>query len=143
MKNIRILQLISVSMAVLMLISTLSVRIEKHYCGEHLVDVAFFTEAENCGMEVSDKGLEASDEDSLLIKKSCCKDVVDLHEGQDELSLEKTKEFNSYQKVFRLSFIDAFSGLYSLEPENNIPFDHYSPPGFIRDLQILNEVFLI
>ena len=143
MKNIRILQFISVSMAVLMLISTLSIRIEKHYCGEHLVDVAFFTEAENCGMEASDKSLETSDENSLLIKKSCCKDLVDVHQGQDELSLEKTKEFNSYQKVLILSFTYAFSGLDSLESENNTPFNDHSPPRFVRDLQILNEVFLI
>ena len=143
MKQNGILQFTSMAMAVLVLISTLSVRVEKHYCGEHLVDVAFFIEAENCGMEASDKVLEASEEDSILIKKSCCKDVVDLHEGQDELSLEKTKEFNRYQKVFRLSFTYAFSGLDSLEPENNTPFDHYSHPRFVWDLQILNEVFLI
>ena len=47
----RILQLISMAMAVLVLISTLSVSIEKHYCGDHLVDVAIFAEAEKCGME--------------------------------------------------------------------------------------------
>ena len=67
----RFQQFISVAMALLVLISTLSVSIEKHYCGDHLVDIAFFAEAEKCGME-------ASDEDKDLMAQSCCKDVVDL-----------------------------------------------------------------
>ena len=143
MKNIRILQLISVSMAVLMLISTLSVRIEKHYCGEHLVDVAFFIEAENCGMEASDKGLEVSDESSILMTESCCKDVIDLYEGQDELSLEKTKVLDTDQKVLIMSFAYVFSGSIDLESQNNTPFIHDTPPKPVRDIQVLNEVFLI
>ena len=139
----RILQLISMAMAVLVLISTLSVSIGKHYCGDHLVDVAIFAEAEKCGMEVADNGLEASDEESALMKKSCCTDVVDLLEGQDELSFEKTKELSSHQKVFLFSFTYVFSGLFELEPQQQVPFEHYAPPNVIEDIQALNQVFLI
>jgi hypothetical protein len=132
----RFQQFISVAMALLVLISTLSVSIEKHYCGDHLVDVAFFTEAQKCGME-------ASDTDTLLTKNSCCKDVIDLLEGQDELNSEKTKDLNTNQKVFIMSFASVFSGLNLLEPQINAQFEHYSPPKVVQDIQILNEVFLI
>ncbi len=139
----RFQQFISVAMALLVLISTLSLSIEKHYCGDHLVDVAFFTDVQKCGTEVSDMGLEASDADTVLTKNSCCKDVVDLLEGQDELSLEKTKDLNTNQKVFIMSFASVFSGLNLLEPKNSKQFEHYSPPKVVEDIQILNEVFLI
>ncbi len=132
----RFQQFISVAMALLVLISTLSVSIEKHYCGDHLVDVAFFTNVQKCGMEVSDT-------DIVITKNSCCKDVVDLLEGQDELSLKKTKDLNTNQKVFILSFASVFSGLNLLEPQNNSQFEHYSPPKVVQDMQVLNEVFLI
>ncbi len=132
----RFQQFISVAMALLVLISTLSVSIEKHYCGDHLVDVAFFTNVQKCGMEVSDT-------DIVITKNSCCKDVVDLLEGQDELSLKKTKDLNTNQKVFILSFASVFSGLNLLEPQNNSQFEHYSPPKVVQDIQVLNEVFLI
>ena len=132
----RFQQFISVAMALLVLISTLSVSIEKHYCGDHLVDVAFFTDVQKCGME-------ASDTDAVLTKNSCCKDVVDLLEGQDELSLKKTKDLNTNQKVFTLSFASVFSGLNLLEPQNNSQFKNYSPPKVVQDIQVLNEVFLI
>ena len=132
----RFQQLLSVAMALLVLISTLSVSIEKHYCGDHLVDVAFFTDVQKCGMEDSDT-------DTVLTKNSCCKDVVDLLGGQDELSSEKTKDLNINQKVFILSFASVFSGLNLLEPQNNKQFEHYSHPKVVQDIQALNEVFLI
>ena len=100
------------------------------------MDIAFFAEAEKCGME-------ASDEVKDLMAQSCCKDVVDLVEGQDELSLEKTQVLKADQKIFILSFATVFSGLNFPEPEKHIPFEHYSPPNYVRDIQVLNEVFLI
>ncbi len=129
-------QLISVTMALLVLISTLSVSIEKHYCGDNLIDVAIFSDAQKCESDVADKGTK-------LMTQSCCKDVVDLLEGQDELSLKKTKVLNTNQKVFIMSFAYVFSGLNYLEAQNNITFKHYTPPKAVRDIQVLNEVFLI
>ena len=139
----RILQLISMAMAVLVLISTLSVSIEKHYCGDHLVDVAIFSEAESCGMEMTDMDLSTSDDGPGISKKTCCTDVVNLFQGQDELSVEKTQVLNTDQKVFILAFTAVFSGLITVETEKNPPFEHYSPPMLDEDIQVLNEVFLI
>jgi hypothetical protein len=116
--------------------STLSFSIEKHYCGEHLVDVSLFMEADKCGME-------STDDDSALMDESCCKDVIDLVEGQDELSMENSELLNASQKVFLLSFTYVFGGLHIAPAEDDPPFEHYSPPEVIQDIQVLNEVFLI
>ena len=123
-------------MAMLVLISTLSISIEKHYCGDHLVDIALFSKAETCGMETSDDGMPN-------MAENCCKDVVDLVEGQDELSLEKTQSLSSAQKTFILSFAYIFGGLQLPESLDEPPFEHYAPPEMVQDIQVLNEVFLI
>ena len=123
-------------MSLLVFISTLSISIEKHYCGEHLVDVAIFAASEKCGME-------EADQDSLFMQNSCCTDVVDLVEGQDELSVEKIKELSQHQKVFVFSFAYTFSGLFEFEPQQHKPFEHYSPPNYVEDIQVLNETFII
>jgi len=143
MEHKRFHQISSIVMALLVLISTLSISVEKHYCGEHLVDVAIFTEAENCGMEVLDNDSIAADHDELVSQKTCCTDVVDLIEGQDELSLDQSKELSPDQKVFILSFAAVFSGLNILEPQKHTSFEHYSPPIVVKDIQVLNEAFLI
>jgi len=139
----RFQQFIAVAMAILVFISTLSVSIEKHYCGDNLVDFAFFSQAEKCGSEAADQGLAASDEGPMLMAKSCCQDKVDLHEGQDELSLEKTKVLKAGQKVFIASFAYVFGGLYDQKPQNDAHFKHYTPPRFVHDIQVMNSVFLI
>lgn len=132
----RFKQSISVTMALLVFISTLSVSIEKHYCGDHLVGFAIFADAQKCESEAADEGTN-------LMAQSCCKDVVDLLEGQHELSLEKTKDLTAGQKVFILSLASVFGGLYDQKSQNNTRYKHYTPPRFTQDIQVLNEVFLI
>ena len=139
----RLQQFIAVAMAILVFISTLSVSIEKHYCGDNLVDFAIFADAEKCESEAADERKKASDEGTILMAKSCCKDVVDMIQGQDELSLEKTKVLSASQKVFVFSFAYVYSGLHYLEPQNNSRYKHYTPPKFVRDIQVRNSVFLI
>ena len=139
----RFQQFIAVAMALLVFISTLSVSIEKHYCGDNLVDFAFFADAEKCGSEAADEGLNTSDEGHMLMAKSCCTDVVDLHEGQDELSLEKTKVLTTSQKVFIASFAYVFGGLSDQKTQRDILFKQYTPPIVVQDIQVMNAVFLI
>jgi len=139
----RFQQIISVSMALLVLFSTLSFSVEKHYCGEHLVDVAIFSDAKKCGMEASDQGLNDTDQNTVLMSNSCCKDVVDLVEGQDELSLEKTKVLDTDQKIFLLSFAYVFGELYAPKTENTSLFKPPSRLKVVKDIHLLHEVFLI
>lgn len=77
----------SLFLAFLVLFSTFSFTVEKHYCGNHLVDTAIFSQAKKCG------GIGA--EDISYVKKPCCKDIVVIIEGQDELTV---KDFQSIEK---------------------------------------------
>ena len=72
-----VFKIASISLAFLVLFSTLSFTVEKHYCGDFLVDVAYVGHADGCGMEM--------DARSKTTKKSCCKDELHKIEGQDEL----------------------------------------------------------
>jgi len=123
-------------MAALVLISTLSFSIEKHYCGDNLVDVSLFADAQKCG-------LESPEDDLVQMDQSCCKDVMHLVEGQDELNLAQTDVLNTSQTVFILAFAYVYGGLYDLESQNETPAKHYTPPKVVQDIQVLHEVFLI
>lgn len=67
-------------MAFVVLLSTMSFAIDKHYCGSILVDVAINKKAATCGMEMS-----LSPEEVLAGKKSCCQNEHIVILGQDEL----------------------------------------------------------
>ena len=72
-----LLKITSISLAFLVLFSTLSFTVEKHYCGDFLVDVSYVGHTDGCGMEM--------DALSKTTKKSCCKDEIHKIEGQHEL----------------------------------------------------------
>ena len=130
-------KIFSVSLALLVLFSTVSFTIEKHFCGNTLVDVSLFTEADKCKMEALEIELEK------ITKKSCCKDTVDLIEGQDELKINSNSKAKTINKYFATSLILTYLNLYEELPNQIIPHKDYSPPNLVFDRQVLDQVFLI
>lgn len=126
-------KIFSAFLALLVVFSTVSFTVEKHFCGDVLVDVSVFSEVEKCGMEAMEK----------LQKKSCCKDEVDVVKGQDELKFSSFEDLNFEQQQFVLAF--TFTSLNSFEglSKQIIPHKDYSPPNLVTDIQVLDQVFLI
>src|SRR5690606_17524991 len=85
----------SILLALLVLFSTVSITIEKHFCGDVLIDVAVFKEAQKCAMEAFEM------EQALITKKNCCKDVLEIVKGQDELKMSNFEDLHSDQQLFR------------------------------------------
>lgn len=82
-------------------------------------------------------------EDVVYVKKPCCKDTVDVFEGQDELN---TSDFEAIDKTLKLTlvaYVYVYSQLFESLPKAIIPHIDYSPPNLIKDIQILDETFLI
>ena len=127
----------SALMAILLLFSTVSFTVEKHFCGDVLVDVSVFTEAEKCAMEDLEKELEA------ITKKSCCKDTIDIFEGQDELIVKSFDDFDLDNQIFIASYIYSYINLFEGLPQQVIPYKNYSPPNLVEDLNLIDQVFLI
>lgn len=124
----------SISMALLVLFSTLSFTVDKHFCGSVLVDKAIFSEAKTCGME--------ADSDSMANEDSCCKEQKVHIEGQDELK-HSFQDLDFQQQVFLTAFTIASLELFEINSEALIPFRHYSPPLLVSDIHLLDQVFLI
>ena len=127
----------SISLALLVLFSTVSFTIEKHFCGNTLVDVSLFTEADKCKMEALEIELEK------ITKKPCCKDTVDLIEGQDELNISSNDSFKLVNNLFAATFVFTYLNLYEELQNQIIPHKDYSPPNLVFDRQVLDQVFLI
>ena len=124
-------------MALLLLMSTVSFTVEKHYCGDTLVDVAVFSDVNKCGMEAM------PNEQTTITKKSCCKDLIDIIEGQDQLTIKTFDDLDIDQQQFLLSYVHSFERLYTCLPKQSIPNFYYPPPEIVRDIHVLDEVFLI
>lgn len=123
-------------LALLVLVTTNSFAIEKHFCGERLVDTSVFAELEKC------PGCSGTEE-KIPSESECCKDVVDVLEGQDITTVKKIDDLDVDQQVFLVAFGNAFFSLFQSEsksPENSL---HYDPPTISFDLQSCYQVYLI
>ncbi len=126
-------QILSVVMAFLLLISTTSWKVEKHYCMGRLVAVSFFKDADKCGMDLM-KGATES--------KSCCSDEVIVVEGQDDLQFS-FDDVSIEQQFFVVALATSYlNTLYILE-KRHIHENDYSPPILVENIQVLDQVFLI
>jgi len=96
----------SLSLAILVLGSTMSFTISKHYCGEHLVDVSVFGEAQPCEMQAA---LTHKYGDDHSKKMDCCSDEETVLDSQDELKL-RLEDFS----LDTLEFIEAYTHSYLL-----------------------------
>jgi len=131
-------KLFSIAMALFLLASTTSWTVGKHYCMGHLMDVSFFADAEDCGM---DMGL-SDDASKMEEKSSCCNDEVLIVDGQDNLKMS-FEDISLDQQIFLVAFAHSYSNLFKVVKEQPVPNEHYPPPVLVKDIQLLDEVFLI
>ncbi|APG61079.1 HYC_CC_PP family protein [Christiangramia salexigens] len=123
--------IISICMAVMVLFSTFSFTVDKHFCGSYLVDSAVFSKAKTCGMQMS-----------AAAEAHCCSNEKISVEGQDELKLS-FDSFDFNQQLFITTFTYTYFELFETLPKQIIPFKDYSPPLLVADIQLEDQVFLI
>ena len=123
--------IVSLTMALLVMLSTMSFTVDKHFCGDHLVDKAVFSKAKTCGMQMS-PGVE----------DRCCNNEKVSVEGQDELKIS-FDSLDFHQQAFITTFTYTYFDLFESLPKQVVPFKDYSPPLLVRDIQLVDQVFLI
>jgi hypothetical protein len=128
-------------MALIVLFSTMSFSVDMHYCGDHLVDFSLSEKVDTCMMkaELSKSSSECAVMD---MEMDCCSDVEIVIEGRDDLKIS-FDQLTFDQQLFVASFAYTYINLFERFDENIIPFKDYSPPPLIRDIQILDQTFLI
>ena len=122
-------------MAVIVLLSTMSFTVEKHYCGDFLVDVSVIGNVEKCAM--------TADQATLVKSKDCCSDEVFHIEGQDELQKESFNKLTIEQQKLLVAY--AFSYEFFFIESREILFSRNTPPppDLNKDLQAFYQTFLI
>nr|WP_299340302.1 hypothetical protein [Allomuricauda sp.] len=124
-------------MAVLLLLSTISWTVDKHMCMGRVMDISLFTEAHDCGME---EALKVSGMENMEIP--CCEDDSFTMSGQDDLKLTWS-DLDVEDQVLLIAFSYSYLNLFVPLEELPAPHEEYPPPKLVRDVQILDQVFLI
>jgi hypothetical protein len=113
-------------MAATVLISTMGITINMHFCHDHLIDIALYLPAESC----CDKSYEASyDAQEKLSQTDHCEDDSIVLEALDDFMgssfILNLTGHESIDLLFWLAFHDNSRGLNedikSIAPENHLP----------------------
>lgn len=131
-------RIFSCCMALLLLASTTSWKVEKHYCMGRLINVAFFVDADACGMDMPVSGQQ----EATVEQKTCCDNEVILLEGQDEVTAvynDLDLDHQQFLIAYTLSFLDILKPVESKE----FLYNSYHPPKIVKDIQLLDEVYLL
>lgn len=126
-------------MALLLLLSTVSWKVEKHYCTGRLMDIALFADVDTCGMDVF---MWMDDENLGETENSCCDDEVVFFEGQDDLKIS-FNDLDVEQQSFLIATAYSYLSVLIDLKEQPVPHEQYPPPILVKDIQLLDEIFLI
>lgn len=132
-------RVLSSVVAVLILLSTTSFTVKKHFCGDSLIDTSIFTELNKCCDPVA--SLPASQTEVNF--PDCCKDTLQIVEGPDHLILKSFETLSYEQQIFLVAYATSYVNVLEHLPENYIPHQYYSPPKMLTDIQLQQQVFLI
>ena len=127
----------SMLLAFLVLLSTFSFKVETHFCGSNLVDVAVFSKAKSC----CDSAVKM-DSELQFTKKNCCTNKVVSVEGLNQFKVISLTKDLPIQDSFELPFKFSLE-LFVFEESAANYYPNYSPPDIIMDHQIDYQVFLI
>lgn len=117
----------------------MSFTIEKHYCGETLVDVSYFGEAESCCAKSMKKKDHKENESK---KKGCCKDELELIESTT-FDKEKLTSFSPQEIQFLAYYVYSYINIFQEVDLEKEFYKDFSPPDIVQDIQVLHETFLI
>ena len=120
--------------AFLVLFSTFSFTVDRHYCEGSLIAISYTGEVEVC---------KSDTKDGFSIKiKGCCSNEVHTIKGQDELQIHASKKLATKEQFvatdlifYRSLFVDEF-------PEHNSDKE-FSPKKVPINYQVLHQSFLI
>ncbi len=127
-------KLIALFLSFIVLISALDLNAKAHFCGVYLVDVSFFGDAANCGMEQDSKEPRSS---CGIKAKSCCSDKSFQLESQDFIFKRDVKKKESVMTRCSIPLKEVKQEIISIS-------FFLQAKQFLRcDLNILFQVFRI
>jgi hypothetical protein len=127
-----LLKLVAATLAILVLFSTFSFTVEKHFCGDFLMDISFTGEADKCEMDHSNE---------MMI--SCCKDEIAHIEGVKILQQEVEKDLNFKTQQVLIAFFQSYTNSFHSYKPKNLFLRDFSPPDISDDFQVSFQCFLI
>ncbi|MBS1681484.1 MAG: hypothetical protein JST48_07210 [Bacteroidetes bacterium] len=135
MKSLR--SIASTALTLLVLLSSTSFRVGMHFCGGEVQNIALFTKANGCEME---KKLPPCHRQE---KKSCCKDEVILHNGEDFNAASVEVSIPPISCIALAAPVIILSEVIPIDHSSRTNHFNYDSPLRASDRTVAHRTFLI
>lgn len=125
----------TIALALLVLLSTVSFAVEKHFCCGELVSVSVYPEDFGCGESAF---LSANN----VTENNCCTGILEAVKGQDRLTVASDKNENVITK-YVVTSISYSSPSTEIVFHQKARITNYVPPLLVQDVQVAHQVFRI
>ena len=122
----------------IVLFSSMSFAIDEHICGDQVMDVSYFGNADNCGMEE----VKINSNNSVLKGNNCCLDQITLFQSS-LFNIEKPTNLHNLELQFLSWNSSLYVGFHIITSFKLEYYKDFSPPDINNDFQVLHQVFLI
>lgn len=129
-------KIVATFLSIIVLLSSMSFTVDKHFCGETLVDVSYFGKANDCGMKMN------MSSESPKMKKKCCKNETEFLEF-DSYDKENVLTLSPKELQFLVFHVHSYLTMYKDAEVEKEYYKDFSPPDLVVDIQVLHESFLI
>ena len=145
-------RLIALTMAFLMLFSSVGFSIDMHYCQGKLKSFSFFGEAKNCHEMAKEKACphhqkkieQEATKTCSIDKKDCCQNkTLHFQCHQDQQIQASDLVLSQLSQQFVVAFVAVFFKNNFTETTAKSSYTHYKPPIIPRDISVLFESFLL
>lgn len=126
-------------LAALLVLSTTSFTVHKHFCGSFLVGVSLVVPTAGCGMEQAMQPGDSCEQSKL---PGCCTDKEELIQGQDTLKLDLTA-VHLQHVLFATLHTNWYIELPALSLQTSTMVFDNGPPVYKQPLYILHDALLI
>lgn len=127
----------STALALLVFLSTFSFKMETHFCGSKIVDVAVFSKVKSC----CDLSINTADEHQFT-KKSCCNNKVISVDGLKQFKVVPLSVELPVENVFIVPQLFNAKSVVNRSSVEGCLYN-YVPPNREFNFQIQHQVFLI
>ncbi|MDX5417766.1 MAG: hypothetical protein LPK09_01020 [Hymenobacteraceae bacterium] len=133
--------ILTLSLALLVVLSSLGMTITQHLCAGEVMSTAFFSHSAACEMEKQRESLP--DCHKPVMDDDCCQDQTVLLEVEDEQQLSPTFKLSIPDMSFIAAFTAVWSALFEIYEPAHTHVPDYAPPLLAQDIPVLVQSFLL
>ena len=140
--NLKLIRtILTLTLALLVVFSSLGMTITQHLCAGEVMSTAFFSHSAACEMEKQRESLPDCHKPAM--DDDCCQDHTLVLEVEDEQQLSPTFKLSLPDLTFIAAFTAVWSSLFNLYEPAYTYVPDYSPPLLAQDIPVFVQSFLL